>query len=231
MTEKYFFLKLSLGNQKFVSGEDIEAIESYTMSLAYADSPELKAYAYANRSAALYRKQFYKECLMDIDAAVSSGYPEEKKKKLQERGERAMAELVKFSTEENEAQENCPFKNNEENNDDVSKKFPLIKSVETNTEIKDRDSTKSEMENIRNSSASSVPQNILNDLAKPKYLEADGPPQLAYGPSKEAPSTSDGVQIAFSEKFGRHLIATKEFRPGDVLAVEEPFVSVIYQER
>lgn len=184
------------------------------MSLAYADSPELMAYAYANRSAALYRKQLYKECLMDINTALSLGYPEEKSRKLKERGDKALAEIVKSMGHENggaNTSEN-PFDSSAKDTE-TSRKFPLIKSVRSDTEIK---------EQIEDGTSL---------LEKPKYLIDDGPPQLIYGPSKEAPSASDGVQISFSEKFGRHLIATKEFRPGDVMAVEEPFAAIIYEER
>ncbi|XP_025602265.2 SET and MYND domain-containing protein 4-like isoform X2 [Athalia rosae] len=235
------------GNQKFVSGEDIEAIESYTKSLAYADSPELMAYAYANRSAALYRKQYYKECLMDLNTALSLGYPEEKKQKLKERGDKALAEISRLSDtkseeialdedkikntnvkEENEDKEKCPFNTNGES--ETSKKFPLIKTVEPETESKDQLLTGSGTKTI------STVSEIFNiskhsDNEKPRYLVEDGPPALAYGPNDEAPSASDGVAISFSEKYGRHLIAIKEFEPGDVIAVEDPFASVIYQER
>ena len=77
-------------------GDDLEAIEYYTLSLAYADSEELMAYAHANRSAALYRKQLYKECLIDIDAALNHGYPKEKQKNLKERGDKAIVEIKKM---------------------------------------------------------------------------------------------------------------------------------------
>ncbi|KAJ8670509.1 hypothetical protein QAD02_001768 [Eretmocerus hayati] len=81
------------GNQCFVTGDDEEAIEKYTQSLAFAENKESMALAFANRSAALYRKQLYGECLIDIDAAVIHGYPENKKKKLKERAQKAMEGL------------------------------------------------------------------------------------------------------------------------------------------
>ena len=84
-----------IGNQHFVMGDDIEAIKCYTMSLAYANNKELMSYAHANRSAALYRKQMYKECIIDIDAALNLGYPEEKREKLKERGAKAVEEIKK----------------------------------------------------------------------------------------------------------------------------------------
>ncbi|XP_046747207.1 SET and MYND domain-containing protein 4-like isoform X1 [Diprion similis] len=236
------------GNQRFVSGEDIEAIESYTKSLAYADRPELMAYAYANRSAALYRKQFYEECVIDINAALSLEYPESKRKKLQERGENAMSALKRRTSNPNgkltfgmnslennqipktEPKEKCASDSSVEN--DVCEKFTLIRDMGIGAAATERSSTESNHTgDVKNFAKNSLDCKTSRDMEIPEYLANEGPPQLAYGPSKEAPSASDGVQITYSEKFGRHLIATKAFKPGDVIAAEEPFASVIYAER
>ncbi|XP_046415906.1 SET and MYND domain-containing protein 4-like isoform X3 [Neodiprion fabricii] len=235
------------GNQRFVSGEDIEAIESYTKSLAYADSPELMAYAYANRSAALYRKQLYEECLIDINAALSLDYPASKKKKLQERGQNAMSAVMKRTSKSNgklhgmnriennhssdtEPKEKCASDSSVEN--DVCEKFTLIPDMGFEMAALERSLTESNITcDIKNCSINSLDCKTSRDIEIPEYLANEGLPQLAYGPSKEAPSASDGVQITYSEKFGRHLIATKAFKPGDVIAAEKPFASVIYAER
>ncbi|XP_046605374.1 SET and MYND domain-containing protein 4-like isoform X3 [Neodiprion virginianus] len=235
------------GNQRFVSGEDIEAIESYTKSLAYADSPELMAYAYANRSAALYRKQLYEECLIDINAALSLDYPASKKKKLQERGQNAMSAVMKRTSKSNgklhdmnriennhssdtESKEKCASDSSVEN--DVCEKFTLIPDMGFEMAALERSLTESNITcDVKNFSINSLDCKTSRDIEIPEYLANEGLPQLAYGPSKEAPSASDGVQITYSEKFGRHLIATKAFKPGDVIAAEKPFASVIYAER
>ncbi|XP_046587683.1 SET and MYND domain-containing protein 4-like isoform X3 [Neodiprion lecontei] len=235
------------GNQRFVSGEDIEAIESYTKSLAYADSPELMAYAYANRSAALYRKQLYEECLIDINAALSLDYPASKKKKLQERGQNAMSAVMKRTSKSNgklhgmnriennhssdtEPKEKCASDSSVEN--DVCEKFTLIPDMGFEMAALERSLTESNITcDVKNCSINSLDCKTSRDIEIPEYLANEGLPQLAYGPSKEAPSASDGVQITYSEKFGRHLIATKAFKPGDVIAAEKPFASVIYAER
>ncbi|XP_043784520.1 SET and MYND domain-containing protein 4-like isoform X3 [Apis laboriosa] len=168
------------GNQHFVMGDDNEAIKYYTMSLAYANNNELMSYAYANRSAALYRKQLFKECLIDIDAALNFGYPEEKRKKLKERGIKAIEEIKK--------------KLKLTNNDHIDS--------ETFTNM-------------------CLSQNINNESERSFTVKY----------RNEAPAISDGISISFSEKYGRHLVVTKEFKPGDIITIEDPYAYVIYTQR
>ncbi|XP_050582386.1 SET and MYND domain-containing protein 4-like isoform X1 [Bombus affinis] len=220
------------GNQHFVMGDDNEAIKYYTMSLAYANDNELMSYAYANRSAALYRKQMFKECLIDIDAALSLGYPEEKRKNLKERGAKAIEEIKKrlqltkddhidietlknmcLSEKINEEPGGVRYRNGKVKlSEDTSKNFSI-------NEKKDL---------INDSNGISKDNDMEKRL---RYLADEGPLKLAYGPSKEAPAASDGISISFSEKYGRHLVATKEFKPGDVVTIENPYAYVIYTQR
>lgn len=73
----------------FAMGEDDKAIELYSRSLGYAPSDELRSLARANRSAALFRKRLYAECLADVEAALALGHPEDKACKLRERARKA----------------------------------------------------------------------------------------------------------------------------------------------
>ncbi|XP_044020548.1 uncharacterized protein LOC122860697 [Aphidius gifuensis] len=60
-----------------------ESIEAYTKSIAFAPigSSELSL-AYANRSAVLFKARLYQDCLLDIERALKSGYPDELKTKV-----------------------------------------------------------------------------------------------------------------------------------------------------
>lgn len=211
-------------------GDDLEAIECYTLSLAYADSNELMAYAHANRSAALYRKQLYKECLIDIDAALDLGYPKEKRKNLKERGDKAIMEIKKLLQIDSEDIDTerimdrlCP-------GDDAEK--PAAKSG--NTEYIGNGITIEE--NAQKKQNTMAKENYLYYTTKvpprkPRYLQNDDFSKLMYGPNKEVPAVSDGVAISFSERYGRHYVATREFKPGDIVSIEDPYVHVIYEER
>ncbi|KAF4524029.1 hypothetical protein B566_EDAN013131 [Ephemera danica] len=71
------------GNVKYQAVNEKEALRLYSKSIANApiDSAEL-ALAYANRSAVLRSMQKCRECLVDIERALSHGYPTDKSFKL-----------------------------------------------------------------------------------------------------------------------------------------------------
>lgn len=224
--------KKTSGNQHFVMGDDLEAIECYTLSLAYADSDELMAYAYANRSAALYRKQLYKECLIDIDAAVSHGYSKEKQKNLKERGDKAIMEIKKrLQMDDSENIDDRKLADElrlcEEKS---SAKLQNAKEQNGRTTEKDRET------NVLKKQDGLAHENYLYYTTKvppqkPRYLQNDDFSKVTYGPSEEAPAVSDGIAISFSERYGRHYVATRDFKPGDIVSIEDPYAHVIYEER
>ncbi|KAF4524027.1 hypothetical protein B566_EDAN013129 [Ephemera danica] len=94
------------GNETYQKTEMKKAHELYTKSISYApvDSAEL-ALAYANRSAVLRSMKKCRECLMDIERALSHGYPKKKSFKLllremQCHGDMGNMVLVQTCTEE-----------------------------------------------------------------------------------------------------------------------------------
>lgn len=214
-------------------GDDNEAIKYYTMSLAYANNNELMSHAYANRSAALYRKQLFKECLIDIDAALNLGYPEEKRKKLKERGIKAIEEIKKkLKLTNNDHIDSETFTNmclSENINNESERSFTVkykngetkLSDINKNFNINEKKDTMHNWNEISEN----------NKEKQPRYLADEGPLKLIYGPSKEAPAVSDGISISFSEKYGRHLVVTKEFKPGDIITIEDPYAYVIYTQR
>ena len=50
-------------------------------------------------------------------------------------------------------------------------------------------------------------------------------PKKTYGQHEEIECASNCVQIATNDQFGRHVIATRSIRPGDVLLIEKPYVT------
>lgn len=216
-------------------GDDLEAIECYTLSLAYADSDELMAYAHANRSAALYRKQLYKECLIDIDAALYHGYPMEKRKKLKERGDRAIEKINKLLQADSENIDIQQVTGGLCANNGVEKSAIKPENLEY---IMDETvpSEKDQAVNDQGKQNATTNENYLYHatkipVQKPKYLQNDDFSKLTYGPSKQVPAVSDGVAISFSERYGRHYVATQNFKPGDIISIEDPFAHIIYEER
>jgi hypothetical protein len=213
-------------------GDDLEAIECYTLSLAYADSEELMAYAHANRSAALYRKQLYKECLIDIDAALNHGYPKTKQKNLKERGDKAIIEikkLLQIDSEDNQKVMDELYTRNDI--DKSATESGNIEFVENGIATK-----KDQADSVPKKQSATTNENYFYytmkiPLKKPRYLQNENFSKLMYGPSKEVPAVSDGIAVSFSEKYGRHYVATREFKPGDIVSIEDPYANVIYEER
>lgn len=171
------------------------------------------AYAHANRSAALYRKKFYKHCLIDIDAALSHGYPEEKREKLKERGRKALGNIVNSP---GNSETFDPFEN--ESNSKIKRKFPLIQNIQDFEEPKENQVSD---------------EFLLPGTSKiqSEYIKDEKNLILTHGPSDETPVASSGVKVQFSEKYGRHMVATQCFEPGDIISVEDPFAYVIYQDK
>ncbi|XP_012233559.1 SET and MYND domain-containing protein 4 isoform X2 [Linepithema humile] len=222
------------GNQHFVMGDDLEAIECYTLSLAYADSEELMACAHANRSAALYRKQLYKECLIDIDAALNHGYAKEKQKNLKERGDKAIIEIKKLLQIDSEDADNQKVMDGLHLRDDIEKSATEsgnIEYVEKGTAME-----KDQANSVPKKQSATTNENYFYYTTKippkkPRYLQNEDFSKLMYGPSKEVPAISDGIAVSFSERYGRHYVATREFKPGDIVSIEDPYANVIYEER
>lgn len=217
------------GNQCFVTGDDDDAVEKYTMSLGFAKSKEAMALAVANRSAALYRKQLYRECLIDIDAALTFGYPEEKRQKLKERAEKAVGGLQQLYQVKDQNMNDLPATKdsklqNDKDNIQKNKNFSLVMDFladKTGSKVTIEDHAKECIEELM----SKIPKNT------PRYLIEENELTLNYGSNHEVPALSKGVKIAYSEKYGRHLIATDSFKPGNIISMETPYSYVIYTEK
>ncbi|XP_023318394.1 SET and MYND domain-containing protein 4-like [Trichogramma pretiosum] len=239
------------GNQSFVSGDDDDAIEKYTMSLAFAKSRESMGLAFANRSAALYRKQLYRECLIDIDAALGHGYPEDKRIKLKERAVKAVASLRQLCSGKDQNMNDLPAasvprappqpqdsskttSNGTGGNGSELKDYALIKNI-----IEDgKSSDKSSQRSVSSSSSDDglVKESLEEMMSKssrgpPRYVVEEGELALAYGANDEVPALSKGATIVYTEKYGRHLVATQHFKAGDIILTENPYAYVIYREK
>lgn len=91
------------------------------------------------------------------------------------------------------------------------------------------------LENVHNARRGSLSGELLEKLTrleiecKRKLIESendstdfDGFFELTYPPNATIPFIIDGLELHRNEKFGRHLITTRDLQPGDVLAVEPP---------
>ncbi|KAJ8946919.1 hypothetical protein NQ314_008718 [Rhamnusium bicolor] len=146
------------GNEMYRNKIYLKALKYYTRSINFAENKSsYLGLAYANRSAVLFEKKYYKECLEDIERALENKYPDHLKQKLLKRQQEA--EHLKKTQK------------------------PL---------------------HYHHITPRIINKNALIDAA------------------------SDALEIQINEKFGRHIVATKDIKIGDVIAVEKPFAHLLF---
>ncbi|XP_057324272.1 SET and MYND domain-containing protein 4-like [Microplitis mediator] len=192
--------KAELAKKSSSSSETV--IEIYTKAIcnAVANSPEL-ARAYANRSATFFNAGLYEECLTDIKRTLEIGYPDDLKAKLYLRRAKALWGLEKKVRPEVEE---------------------AIMETRNWIEYLPRESEKTQM------------RRLLKEFKKHSYelfnknfvnLLPDAPTSNPF-----IKGASDAVKIKYSKKLGRHLVATRDIKVGEVVLVEKAYVSVHIDE-
>ncbi|XP_050448477.1 SET and MYND domain-containing protein 4-like isoform X3 [Cataglyphis hispanica] len=166
------------------------------------------------------------------EQALHHGYPKEKQKNLKERGDKAIIEIKKLLQIDSQ---------DTDNQKDVAcnkcmEKSDITKPIENAEYIENETIKKDHWINVSKKQNTMTNENYLYFTTrifpqKPRYLQNDDFSKLMYGPSQEVPAISDGVVISFSERYGRHYVATREFQPGDIISIEDPYAHVIYEER
>ncbi|KAK7086995.1 hypothetical protein SK128_000849 [Halocaridina rubra] len=68
-----------------------------------------------------------------------------------------------------------------------------------------------------------------NAAQKIIYLNKKIPPQLPK-PNPSVPSFSDSIKVSYSATKGRHVVAARDIRPGDLIAVEKSYCSHNYSD-
>ncbi|XP_046483221.1 SET and MYND domain-containing protein 4-like isoform X1 [Neodiprion pinetum] len=191
------------GNRVFIGGWDYKAVEKYSESIAYAiESSEELALAYANRSAAQFRMEKYEESIGDIDRALSLNYPDKLKTKLFERKGLCLTALGRPDAE-------LSFK------EALNWLDKMSLSEEKTKKLKNQLKT-----------FISAPCAFVELPATP--IEYQLPEIISL--NKEVPCASDALAIKYSKELGRHLVATRKIKPGEILAVEKPFCSILMPE-
>lgn len=169
---------------------------SKSIRLAPNDSEEL-ATAYGNRSAVLLHLQKYKESVQDVDRAMAITKVESLKVKLLCRKIDCLVALNLA----NEARET------------------LLKAKELLVEINDNDKDKlvrkQMVEKAEILTLKKRNSNVIN-----KKLPPPEPDNL---PLKIPSQVTSSVVVQYNEKYQRHLVATRDIQPGQIILVEKPY--------
>ncbi|XP_071870834.1 SET and MYND domain-containing protein 4 [Bombus fervidus] len=194
------------GNKLFVSTlltnhTCVNALKLYTKSIAYAPYPsEQLALAYANRSAVLIKLHKYELCIQDIDRALALTYPDNLRAKLCIRKVECLNALEHPHMED--AIKEAQYWLEKMSLDDINRK-KLSKKLN----------------NIKYNLAS-------QKLKKQNTIKKPPLPKIKTH-NIEVPCASDAVTIKYNEEYGRHIVATRKIRPGEVIAVEKPYSLIL----
>ncbi|BES94045.1 unnamed protein product [Nesidiocoris tenuis] len=190
------------GNRAFVeSKNDINALQLYTKAICIAlpDAKEI-AMAYANRSAVTFALREYRNSINDIERALAGQYPKHLRCKLVERRGRCYLELKKYH-----------------------RAFSDFSAVKNLVEECGDD------EEIKRSKIARLEELIEKCCGMKDATEAPltSCPSTTHPPSPYIECASNAVEIAYSDQMGRHVVSSVDILPGDVLAVEKPFASIL----
>lgn len=194
------------GNKVFVKGvlnnmTCISALKLYAKSIAFAPYPsEQLALGYANRSAVLFQLGLYLECIQDIDRALALNYPDNLRAKLYLRKTECLMTLGNRSAEDwlKEAQHWLDKMSlNDTNREKLATKLDVLRNKTAQTEL--------------------CTTNTDAKAAEPAALPT------AESHNDEVPYASDAVAIKYNKRHGRHVVATRDIHPGEVIAVEKPY--------
>ena len=195
------------GNKFFKEKSYLTAAQSYSKSIVYAPQTTKRglALAYANRSAAWFHLKRYRLCLADIQLALAHEYPTELEYKLFDRQGKCFTIQGK--------------------KDDAKNSFLKAQSS-------------LDVAKLDNKKLTEWQANLKKELEKcgkitvtPKQSEQTTGKKIEI---KEHNPTwdkfSSAVEIHHQNDVGRHVIAEKDIKIGEVVLTEKPYASVLLSE-
>ena len=206
--------KRTEGNEAFQKKRYKQAAMLYTMSAMKAvTGQETLAYSVANRSACHYYTGDVHSCLQDIELALSSGYPEQLRYKLYER--RAKCHLLTRSFDKARTAVSTAKKCLEANKGKLDEK-KLTQAKKSLKEINE---------------AISGQRGLAEETIVVEERTEARPPKLSQGSNKKLRSLSSLVKVECRDGVGRHVVAAKQVKAGDTIAVENPVAAVLYSDK
>ncbi|XP_049854136.1 SET and MYND domain-containing protein 4-like [Schistocerca gregaria] len=205
------------GNRAYQQKDDRKALSLYNRGIAFSpvvqladtdgDSNELSL-GFANRSAVAFSLGDSASCLKDIDLAFKYRYPANLHYKLLERKGKCFLRMNRF--------------------EDAFETFTgALKSLE--------------LASLPAGKCQSVKKQIieLQGKAESRNVATEKPylfslqqklPRKTYQESNEIVCACDAVEIKYSQDMGRYIQASKNLNPGDVIAIERPYASVLLDD-
>ncbi|KZC08204.1 PREDICTED: SET and MYND domain-containing protein 4 [Dufourea novaeangliae] len=194
-----------MGNKQFQSKNYCESIQSYTKSALYApaNSCELSI-AIANRSAALFYLDRHSDCIKDTELALKFNYPKELRYKLHFRALQCYLKLGKPDLAREMLSKICTLINN-----------PDYVAPSMKGDIEKRIS-----EITFNKSCIKNETKSIDSLLELKS-------KLMFDENPDFPCASTGIVRKYNEELGRHVIANRFIKKGEILFLEKPVSFVL----
>lgn len=179
-----------------------QILKLYTQAIALApnNSEELSA-AYGNRSALLFHFKKYEECLKDCDLALSVCKSDESK--------------VKFLCRKVECLSNLRDSLAEKVRDET---LYMLDQMYLGTSTKEKYSETLKKLEVKE---------IVGDASNNQNVTIKLPD---FTPQKQAPCASEAVAIKYDQEWGRHIVATRNIDPGEIVAVEKSYYAVVFPD-
>lgn len=174
---------------------------------------------YGNRSAALYHLENYKLALVDMEEALKIGYPKELLYKLEDRRARCLLALKKH------AKAMDTFKSALKSLDHAKvppeKKQKLESDIRVMLAVMEKGKKLSENEKTNKNASEEETEVKSKSRALPRTKDTN-PLYPEFSKAVEIKDAGGDV--------GRHGIATRDIKPGEIIAVEIPHCSFLLGE-
>ena len=218
-------LKLrSEGNELFKNKEFEKALDFYNESVLTAPCTErngldntVLALAFGNRSSALFRLRKYELCLYDIQLAIENGYPDNLSYKLYQRKGKCLAEL--------------------DMNEEAKCTFTKAKEMLEYSNLADdkRNELIDKLDVFENGNAEATPVLLSNgdyELCDATHSTCAIAMSCTTNEPFESLIAEDKPYIiGTSPERGRHTLATRDIRAGEVIMVDRPYASILLPDK
>lgn len=178
----------------------LKSSTKYTKALIYSlTNSDNQSRAYAGRSAVWYKLGFYNHCLLDIDRALKINYPDNRKAELYTRRALSLLALNKIATtifDEAIADARLWSKKMNQSN---QRQIKYILDSLYSKKVCQRSST------------------FSNNIEVMPETPIDNP--MVH-------NASGAIKLEYTKDNGRHIIATRDIKAGEALAVHKAYVAI-----
>ncbi|CAK9824094.1 SET and MYND domain-containing protein 4 [Anthophora retusa] len=173
----------------------VQILKMYTRSITYAPNPsEELALVYGNRSLILLKLHKYEECIQDINRSLTITNLDNLRAKLYLRKLDCLYALNCYDIEDTIKEVQC-FLDNMSLGDNYRKAL--------SDKLLSREKV------------------FVPNETKKNLCQFPQPKIKSY--NVEFPCASDALSVKYNEEYGRHIVATRNISPGEVLIIEKPY--------